>query len=80
MSAPVLQYGMLLADGWVVKRHISHSPFPPKKVAGLAMDVERFVYGLPCRYYKNQYDSDSSHDDNSSDGKSQAHALIPSVA
>ena len=49
MSAPVLQYGMLLADGGVVKRHISHSPFPPKKVAGLAMDVERLVYGLTCR-------------------------------
>ena len=49
MSAPVLQYGMLLADGWVVKGHISHSPFPPKQVAGLAMDVERLVYWLSCR-------------------------------
>lgn len=48
-TAPVLQYGVLLADGWVVQGHISHSPLPPKKVAGLAMDVERLVYGLPCR-------------------------------
>ena len=39
---------MLLADGGVVQWHVSHSAFPPKQVAGLAVYVQGLVNGLRC--------------------------------
>ena len=67
---------MLLADGRVVKGHISHSPFPPKKVAGLAMDVERLVYGLPCIITKSVCRNHRSRHDSSRDNKTR-HCFNP---